>query len=181
MTLSVKIVVVGAGYAGLSTAIALSKKGHELVVLEATKEFQNSGGILTFRPNASVAWRATEFTRNLLKLARWRLKFNGFGSTVAKLLLKFPVINLRKSMATGLPISCWRNFMGTGWWSRRRITVVRPTVHSVLRRAAKKVGIEIRVGFRVKAVDEWRPSVTLQDGTTLEADLIVAADGTANL
>jgi salicylate hydroxylase len=47
-----KIIVVGGGFAGLSAAIALSKKGHEVVVLEATKEFQNSGGILSFYPNA---------------------------------------------------------------------------------------------------------------------------------
>jgi 2-polyprenyl-6-methoxyphenol hydroxylase-like FAD-dependent oxidoreductase len=40
-----------------------------------------------------------------------------------------------------------------------------------------KEGVEMRFGCQVKEVDQAVPAVTLQDGTRLEADLIVAADG----
>jgi hypothetical protein len=40
-----------------------------------------------------------------------------------------------------------------------------------------KEGVEMRFGCQVKEVDQAVPAVTLQDGTKLEADLIVAADG----
>lgn len=40
-----------------------------------------------------------------------------------------------------------------------------------------KEGVETRFGFQVKEVNQAVPAVILQDGTRLEADLIVAADG----
>jgi 2-polyprenyl-6-methoxyphenol hydroxylase-like FAD-dependent oxidoreductase len=40
-----------------------------------------------------------------------------------------------------------------------------------------KEGVEMRFGCQVKEADQSVPTVTLHDGTKLEADLIVAADG----
>jgi 2-polyprenyl-6-methoxyphenol hydroxylase-like FAD-dependent oxidoreductase len=40
-----------------------------------------------------------------------------------------------------------------------------------------KEGVEMRFECQVKEVNQTVPAVTLQDGTRLEADFIVAADG----
>jgi 2-polyprenyl-6-methoxyphenol hydroxylase-like FAD-dependent oxidoreductase len=46
-----------------------------------------------------------------------------------------------------------------------------------LHQLALKSGVEVKINCKVVDYDEWTPSVTLEDGTTLAADLIVAADG----
>lgn len=46
-------IVIGAGIAGLSTAIGLSRKGHKVLVLENAAEHRTLGGGIQLRPNAS--------------------------------------------------------------------------------------------------------------------------------
>jgi salicylate hydroxylase len=46
-------IVIGAGIAGLSTAIGLSRKGHRVLVLERSAELRTLGGGIQLRPNAS--------------------------------------------------------------------------------------------------------------------------------
>jgi salicylate hydroxylase len=61
---------------------------------------------------------------------------------------------------------------GTPYW-----LIHRPDYHRLLHEAAVENGCEIRVRSRVISVDESVPSITLKNGETLEADLIVGADG----
>lgn len=42
---------------------------------------------------------------------------------------------------------------------------------------AKELGVTIRLGSIVKSIDFTNPSILLEDGKTLEADLIIGADG----
>lgn len=48
----------------------------------------------------------------------------------------------------------------------------------ILYEAAKERGTIVRFNCQVADVDDDGPSVTLRDGEKIEADLIVAADGT---
>jgi hypothetical protein len=43
--------------------------------------------------------------------------------------------------------------------------------------AAAKSGVEIHLGKPVKAVDESRPAVIFEDGSIVEADLVIGGDG----
>lgn len=52
-----KIVVIGAGIGGLTTAIALRRQGHEVLVLERARELQEIGAGLTLWLNAMRALR----------------------------------------------------------------------------------------------------------------------------
>jgi salicylate hydroxylase len=48
-----KIVIVGTGIAGLSSAIALSDKGHSVTVVEAATKLQPIGGTIVIQANAN--------------------------------------------------------------------------------------------------------------------------------
>jgi hypothetical protein len=61
---------------------------------------------------------------------------------------------------------------GTPYW-----LIHRPDYHHLLHQAALENGCEIRVKSRVKSVDESVPSITLSSGETLNADIIIGADG----
>lgn len=51
--------------------------------------------------------------------------------------------------------------------------------HEALYKLALELGVNVRVKSRVDKFDADAPSVTLADGTSYTADLIVAADGTS--
>lgn len=48
---------------------------------------------------------------------------------------------------------------------------------NVLYQNAVEAGVDFRFGLRVIEVDEEKPSVTLEDGSEVSADLIIGADG----
>ena len=50
---SFNVVVVGAGIAGLTTALALTHKGHKVTVLEKYVETNAMGGPIQLAPNAT--------------------------------------------------------------------------------------------------------------------------------
>lgn len=56
--------------------------------------------------------------------------------------------------------------------------VHRSHLHSALLRTAQKLGVDIKLNSRVIHHDPDLPSITLEDGSVFEADLIIAADGT---
>lgn len=61
---------------------------------------------------------------------------------------------------------------GAPFWDLHRVDVQR-----ALAKRAEHLGASIRLGARVASVDFSKPSLKLEDGEELQADLIVAADG----
>lgn len=55
--------------------------------------------------------------------------------------------------------------------------VHRAHFHDALHKRALELGVEVRVASRVTNYNLDKPSVSLEDGHELHADLIVAADG----
>lgn len=55
--------------------------------------------------------------------------------------------------------------------------VHRAHLHDALHRLAMQLGVVVRVNHRVVKYNDTRPSVNMENGTVLSADLIVAADG----
>lgn len=62
------VVIVGAGIAGLATAVALKRAGVEALVLERSEGLRATGAALTLSRNAWVALDALGISQNLAPL-----------------------------------------------------------------------------------------------------------------
>lgn len=156
-----RLVVVGAGIAGLAAAAALQRRGLHVTVFEERTDTSSGAGISIW-PNALAA-----------------LDEIGLGDAVR---------------AAGGRVSAGAVRWRSGTWLRRpqpdRIVRALGEPLVVLQRAAL-TGIlrdalspgTLRVGVRVTAVDDGDDGVRLRlsDGSTLEADAVVGADGTRSL
>jgi salicylate hydroxylase len=154
-----KIIIVGAGIAGLALAGLLGHSGHDVIVLEAAPKIAEVGAGITCSPNLTRL------------LSRW-----GLDNRLEKKVDSLTHVNLRR----------WEGgqFLGASPLMPRaqirhgapQYVIHRADLHKALMDEAESVA-EIRVNSVVVSVDFDKPSVTLLDGTVLEADLIVGADG----
>ena len=156
-----RIVVIGAGIAGLATAAALQDRGHEVSVIEA-REDTSSGAGISIWPNALAA-----------------LDVIGVGDEVRA-----------AGGRVGAGAVRWRS----GAWLRRPeperiitalgepLVVVRRSVLRDILTAALSPGT-VRHGLAATTVlDEPSPvRIRLSDGTVVEADAVVGADGTHSM
>lgn len=150
------IVVVGAGIAGLAVARALAGQGARVTVLEQAAEIAEVGAGIQISPNGFAVLRAL-----------------GLGAALAERAVQGRAVNLIDHR--GAPVA---RLDLTGLASRDYYFLHRADLIAVLADGARAAGAGIRTGARVVAVtDGARPRVDLADGTALDADLVVAADG----
>ncbi|KFZ11099.1 hypothetical protein V501_04900 [Pseudogymnoascus sp. VKM F-4519 (FW-2642)] len=155
-----KIIVVGAGLGGLACAIALARRGHEVVVYEQTAVLGEVGAGIQVPSNSARllhSWGVGTFLEphvvepNGMTFRRWE-----DGSTIGYTKL---VPDFRK------------NFKAPYY------VVHRAHFHDALYQRALELGVEVRLASRVENYDLSKPSLTLRSGEVIFADLIVAADG----
>lgn len=157
------IIIVGAGIGGLALASLLGRSGHRVTILEAAHEIAEVGAGLTCSPNLT----------RLLK--RWG--FEGRIREHADLLTRIDLRRWEEGLLLGsAPLS---PLVEQNHGSPQYV-LHRADIHSVLLEAAKEVA-QLRVNAMVTSIDFQAPSVSLSDGTTIEADLVVGADGERNL
>ncbi len=65
MTKSLKIIICGAGRGGLGAAIALAKKGHHVIVLEAASKLNEVGAGIQIPPNSTRILQAYGLAENI--------------------------------------------------------------------------------------------------------------------
>lgn len=155
----IKVLIIGAGFAGLTAAIECKRKGHHPLVLESFKELKQLGDIISFGSNAGRIFR------------RWP-------GIEAKL---DPICHNSDS----LTYYDWQgNFIYQQFWGTeaenfgKRFNGHRGEIHRILYDHALELGIEIRLGQKVTEYFELENGAgVISNGERIEADVILAADG----
>ncbi|KAJ3842023.1 salicylate hydroxylase [Lentinula raphanica] len=165
------VVVVGAGIAGLSTALALAADGHKVIVLDAIKEFAEVGAGIRVPPNSCKL--LTEWGVDLQSIKKEISKGNRFVSWKDKLLCEIPFADVKERF--GAPYHF----------------IHRADLVDAMRKAAEKFApmngftdtdmglgtISILTNSRVVEYDFHKPGVQTSRGEWYTGDLVIAADG----
>ncbi|KAF2801272.1 salicylate hydroxylase [Mytilinidion resinicola] len=157
------IIIVGAGLGGLATAIALSRRGHTVTVLEQAPALGEAS------PVGAGIQIPSNSTRLLLS---WGLG-DFFGSKVTE--------------PEGMSFLRWQNGEKIGYtklvpdfqenFGAPYYVVHRAHFHDALYRCALKLGVIVHVGCKVEAYNADAGAVQLANGVSYTGDLVVAADG----
>ncbi len=156
-----KIVIIGAGIAGLACAIALTRAGHGVTVVERSPDPYGGGGGMVLWPNASFVLDQLGLLPDIAAAgatprAMRRLDRHG------TLLQSLDIARLDDEMGYPSHAVFRRDLMRilAGWLARHGV----PVHHGV-------AGLHLRTG------GDGRAWLETADGAALDADLLVGADG----
>ena len=155
--------VIGAGIGGLAVAVALARRGVAVTVLEQADAIREVGAGLQVSPNGLAVLRALGLEQRLVArgAVRGRAvvmqahdgKCDGAGDVARLDLMRLP--------------------LDQSYYFMHRADLV-----DVLAHAARAQNVSFELGAQVRAVTGGDlPQVTLSDGSTRRAELVVGADG----
>jgi 2-polyprenyl-6-methoxyphenol hydroxylase-like FAD-dependent oxidoreductase len=157
----IKVIIVGAGFAGVSAAIECDRKGHSVVVLEKSttiEEITRFGDIISFDPNGA---------RNF---ERWP----GVIDAMYKVARKTSWLDLYHWQGKHITR---QSFADEKKWGPR-INGHRGELYSIIYQHALDRGIEFKLGQRVTDYfeDDEKAGVVV-NGERMLADIVIAAEG----
>ncbi|CAI4215790.1 unnamed protein product [Parascedosporium putredinis] len=165
----ISVIVVGAGFGGLTTAIECKRQGLSVAIYEAFAELKPLGDVISFGANAGKIlrrWKTTaadddERVSNLFDPHSIKLERNGFNLHRSNGQLVF---NQR------MPPKDPEAPMFTGH---------RADFHQIVFQYALDMGIPIHLGQRCQQYFESKHAagILLESGDKLTADVVIAADG----
>ena len=153
-----KIIVIGGGIGGLAAALALSRLGAAVTVLEQAAEISDMGAGLQISPNGFAVLDALGLRDAVIdrSMAATSLVLRNYSDSAT-------VATLDISTGTG----------GQNYYFIHRADLV-----ACLLSAARQTGVQMRLQHKVKQVQtSVIPQVVLTNGQTIMADLVVGADG----
>jgi 2-polyprenyl-6-methoxyphenol hydroxylase-like FAD-dependent oxidoreductase len=153
-----QFLVIGAGIAGLATAVALQRRGHHVAVLESRADVTSGAGISIW-PNALAA-----------------LDHIGLGDAVREAGGRVTAGALRWSDGTWLRRPSRERIVEA--LGEPLVVVRRSVLNDLL--AGALASDTVQFGVTVKDIERSAPGVhvTMSDSTTRRADAVVGADGT---
>ncbi|KAK5655643.1 hypothetical protein OQA88_5574 [Cercophora sp. LCS_1] len=158
------VVIVGAGIAGLSTAISLRRAGHVVSIYEKSALNNEVGAAVTLPPNSSravVAWGVDPVASRFVLAKGIEI---GVGATLGQI--------------DYTPLGDWvGHVFGVPFYFAHRVDLHEAL--KVLATGDEGVGkpAVIHLKSAVASYDPETPSITLQNGQVITADLVIAADG----
>ncbi|EMD91234.1 hypothetical protein COCC4DRAFT_45853 [Bipolaris maydis ATCC 48331] len=156
-----RISIIGAGIGGLTAAIALRKQGHHVQIFEQSAFTHEAGAAIHLAPNANGILR------------RLGIFAEEFGANEMERLTEYTAsAELTRTLDLREPNKQWQH----PWLLAHRIDL-----HDSLKKAAedpKANGLyQLHTSSKVISLDPNTATVTLENGSTIECDLVVAADG----
>ncbi|MFH8251205.1 FAD-dependent oxidoreductase [Microbacterium sp. B2969] len=160
-TMSVRnALIVGGGFTGLTTAIALAQRGVEVTLVDKAPAWARVGHGLTIQGNALRVFKEIGVIDDVLAV----------GQAENAVTLYFADGRVMAEMPT--PRTGGDDLPAT-------IGALRPDLHEILVKKAEDLGVEIRLGLELTSFENNGDTATsvLSDGTTESWDVIVVAEG----
>ncbi|KAK7995192.1 hypothetical protein PG990_013965 [Apiospora arundinis] len=157
-----RIIIAGGGIAGLATAIALRGPNRRITILERSRMLGEVGALISLQPNATKI------------VAKWGIdKFLEQAEPMADRAFRLYDVEGKMLREIGL---------ATKDFGADRMLYHRQDLHKGLLDASTSPDLPgppatVRTSSAVASCDPNAGTVTLQSGETLEADLIIGADG----
>ncbi|KAI5239353.1 monooxygenase [Aureobasidium subglaciale] len=156
------VVIVGAGIAGLATAIALRQDGRSILVLEKSSMNKEVGALISLQPNASKivnGWNMKPFLEEKKPMVDEA----------------FRLLNVEGKLQVEMKLN-------TSQFGADRVLYHRQDLHDALRQAATSDDMpgkpaEIRTSSGVTGCDCESGVVYLANGSSVQGNVIVGADG----
>jgi salicylate hydroxylase len=157
----VGIAVIGAGIAGLTTALALRRAGKEVSLFESVAELGEVGAGITLAPNAMRG-----------------LDYVGVGDTIAEVGVE-PGLQQISHWQDGRPLLAVERSSTREVYGVPYVYIHRADLQEILFAAARDAGVSIHLGKRLEALQSTAEGVVLDfaDGSRIRAGLAIGADG----
>lgn len=159
---SQKIIIVGAGVAGLTAALCLRQTGLDIIVLEQAPALQDIGAGIQLSPNSLHVLNAIGVCDRLESKADipTEVSIRDFKSGTPLLTQKMGAAFTRR--------------YGAGYWHCHRADLI-----EALFNAAQEAGIQILFNEKITTYEEMSETVFVktQSGKNISADLLIGADG----
>lgn len=154
------VLIVGGGFTGLTTAIALTQRGARVTLVDRVAAWSRVGHGLTIQGNALRVFKEIGVIDEVLAV----------GEIENAVTLYFADGRVMAELPT--PRTGGDDLPAT-------IGALRPDLHEILVRKAESLGVEIRLGRELVSFENHGDTATsvLSDGTTETWDLIVVAEG----
>lgn len=159
LSTGIHVIIVGAGFAGLTAAIECHRKGHSVILLESFPQLKLLGDIISFAPNSSRIFQ----------------QWPGVDENLGKIVHK----------SDGLQYKTWQgdDLFKQVWTAQQRAhgksyNGHRGEIHEIVYEHALQLGIDIRLGHKIEDYFESDTEAgVVVNGERFTADIVLAADG----
>jgi 2-polyprenyl-6-methoxyphenol hydroxylase-like FAD-dependent oxidoreductase len=155
----IHVIIVGAGFAGLTAAIECHRKGHSVLILESFPELKILGDIISFAPNSGRIFQ------------RWP----GVDAKLDPIIHKSDGLLIKNYLGEDLLKQTWkREELAYG----KAYNGHRGEIHEIVYEYALEIGIDIRLGHKVENYFETETEAgVVANGERFVGDVVLAADG----
>ncbi|KAI0131855.1 putative MAK1-like monooxygenase [Xylariales sp. AK1849] len=161
----IKVVVVGAGFGGLSAAIECHHHGHDVEIYEAFPELKALGDIITFGPNAGRIFHRWNNGAVARQLREFSIDLRAYGFNIHKYDTGEIMVN-QKTYESDETAPMFNGHRGE--------------FHEVVYDyATKELGIPIHLNHKIRTYfeDDEQAGIVLESGEKITGDVVIAADG----